>query len=654
MYCIIFVMFIIIIYEIKEERYRFKKQLKEIKQIKTLNEKINEKYEKIQELWRSSLLQQNLNKQIVIYSEKKIGLLEDKYSKIVNSYKILFFRKMANLILEDIITQYKDKLSKTENIFLNKEKPNEKQKKFSIIVVSKEVNNIKGFDKNLINLIFDFLNYIKDISSSIIHISEKNYLFQIEILSEYIGREITKDKENDKYYINSFELINILFDKAELPQNDYNKMNFEKSNELLKEFNDEEKLKKKVDGKDKEIKIESYNEEKKTLQDNIANNDKSGNIKEKQENEDNIINHYINKSGDEEKKREFKDKNEKEIQIFEEKEEKENHQNKENCDKNKRIQIDNKIMEGNINNINEKENKDNNEKKIEENKYVDKKGKIENGILKVDNQEENLENTSNKKEEDNIEKGDSIVNNKGNKKNEEKEENNKITKRKNKKKKKIINKNKKSEKSGIDEERKNGTLIESAKICENKKGNNINSKNPKNNNIKEMEKYIEIKFEEILERLKKDKKENDESLKNSTKNINSKYFYDFKELEKILFGDLNEKNGVENWKIEFTEDLKKYVNLITKLNSNGDQEMIVFDIQYIFKEWKKSFEKGYKQKKEFQNLVKLRNDIDLPKMKEAILILTGNHKYEIFVNDDPSNFQKMIDKTISKKEIMNY
>ena len=99
----IFVMFIIIciicvmcvlFYEIrilKKERYRDKKQMRQI--IEEWCEKIQhlglilesrntniERKEKlieiqandIQELWRSSLLQQNLNKQIVIYSDKKI------------------------------------------------------------------------------------------------------------------------------------------------------------------------------------------------------------------------------------------------------------------------------------------------------------------------------------------------------------------------------------------------------------------------------------------------------------------------------------------------------------------------------------------------------------------------------------------------------
>ena len=59
---------------------------------------------------------------------------------------------MSNLILEDFINKNKNSLSKTGNIFLNKEKPNEKQKKPSIIVVSKGIDNIKRIKRNLINL----------------------------------------------------------------------------------------------------------------------------------------------------------------------------------------------------------------------------------------------------------------------------------------------------------------------------------------------------------------------------------------------------------------------------------------------------------------------------------------------------------------------
>ena len=396
----IFVMLIIIcvmcvlFYEIrilKEERYKDKKQMRqiieeqyeEIQHLGLILESQNTNIERkeklieiqandIQELWRSSLLQQNLNKQIVIYSDKKIGILENKYTKIVNSYKILFFRKMSNLILEDIIKQYNDNLCKTDDIFLNEEKPNEKQKKFSIIIVRKDVDNIKGIEKNLINLIIDFLMYIKDVCSSIIHISKKNYLFQIEILSEYIGREIIKDEKDDKYYIKALDLINILFDKDEISQNDYNKINLEKNSELLKGFNDEKKLSKKINTKDfivingdkhredKEIKVENCNEEKKISQDKDANN----NMPKNEFGNNNNINVSLEKNGD--KKNLVNEINKKGLTI----QKNENNKNKENEDtkekyfsKNEKERIINEIIKDLINiimNIDKVENKQKN------------------------------------------------------------------------------------------------------------------------------------------------------------------------------------------------------------------------------------------------------------------------------------------------------
>ena len=242
---------------------KIKKQFEEIQlrdqEIKIKINKIEKQSNNIQELWRYSSLQQNLNNQIILYSERKIWLLENKYDRIVNSYKNLYFRKMSNLILEAFINKNKDSLSKTENIFLNKEKPNEKQIKFSIIVVSKGIDNIKGIERNLINLIIDFLMYIKDVSSSIIHISKKNYHFQIEILSQYLGKQITKNEEDDKYYINSLDLINILFDNSEKSNEQKNNniiLNKEKNAQILEEVKEKKKF---------EIKKKVFNDDKKKL-----------------------------------------------------------------------------------------------------------------------------------------------------------------------------------------------------------------------------------------------------------------------------------------------------------------------------------------------------------------------------------------------------
>ena len=51
--------------------------------------------------------------------------------------------------------------------------------------------------------------YMKDFTSSIIHLSELSDMLQIEILSQYIGHKV--ENINNKYYINSKELINLMF-----------------------------------------------------------------------------------------------------------------------------------------------------------------------------------------------------------------------------------------------------------------------------------------------------------------------------------------------------------------------------------------------------------------------------------------------------------
>ena len=138
-----------------------------------------------------------------------MAFLEEQYHKIMNSYKILYFSKMSNLILDRLFNIHGTKFSKTEAIFLNDEKPEFKEKKFPIICVGKSFDKILNVDKYLINLIIDFLMYMKDFTSAIIHLSEFSYSFQIEILSQYIGHKV--EKSNNKYYINTEELINLLF-----------------------------------------------------------------------------------------------------------------------------------------------------------------------------------------------------------------------------------------------------------------------------------------------------------------------------------------------------------------------------------------------------------------------------------------------------------
>ena len=168
-------------------------------------------------------------------------ILENQYQRIINSYKLLYFRKMSNLILEYLFEKYNQYFAKTDNIFLDETKPEEKRKKFAIIGASNKCNEISSINKNLVNLIIDYLMYMKDITS----ISKANYDIQIEILSEYIGKEI--ENIDGKYYISSSDLINILFDdKSNINEKKHvkkvnindKKQDLSKKEDILQKFND--------------------------------------------------------------------------------------------------------------------------------------------------------------------------------------------------------------------------------------------------------------------------------------------------------------------------------------------------------------------------------------------------------------------------------
>ena len=251
---------------------------------------INKQKENMKNLWISSLLQNNLNCQIITYSERKIKILENQYTKILNSYKILYYRKLSNIILNFLFTEYKKYFSKTGKIFCNDDKPKDKQIYFSIIGVKNKYKKINLVDKYLINLIIDFFNHIKDITSSVIHLSEKNYKTQIEILSIFIGKDIKDiDKIDDKYYINSQDLINILFDDTKQIKEE-----FIQKNGGVNEINNKDKglnvNGKEMDGKEElQIKTNEDNKEK-CKKDDISKNEEKNIISINNENSNNSSN----------------------------------------------------------------------------------------------------------------------------------------------------------------------------------------------------------------------------------------------------------------------------------------------------------------------------------------------------------------------------
>jgi hypothetical protein len=166
-----------------------------------------------------------------IIRDIKIQKTYEKYERLLNSYKILYFRKIANIILDALIKNHKEFLYKTRDIFCDSNKPLIKRNMFGLIISKEKINEV---NMNSINLLIDFLMYVKDIAPSIIHLVEK-FPVQIEILFNIFGKEKIK-KEGENYIINSLELINTLFSEqkqsseADEINNIENKVNNENSN----------------------------------------------------------------------------------------------------------------------------------------------------------------------------------------------------------------------------------------------------------------------------------------------------------------------------------------------------------------------------------------------------------------------------------------
>jgi hypothetical protein len=206
--------------------------------LKVNNELKNTKA-KIKQLQIKFGLSSEINKQIEIYNNKKYTYLNSKMNAVLNSFKVLYFRKLTNLILERIISKYRNNLAKTKKIFGYKPK-------FSILVAK---NDIKQISKYKLNLLFDFLRHIKKISSQMIHFKKvKNIITQKEIFYEILD-EYNKDnnarEENGKIKID--DITNILFN-SKPEDNKIPEIKESKLHKLFDEFIKKEKRSVEEDG----------------------------------------------------------------------------------------------------------------------------------------------------------------------------------------------------------------------------------------------------------------------------------------------------------------------------------------------------------------------------------------------------------------------
>ena len=141
----------------------------------------------------------------------RITNLEKDNKLIMNSYKLLFYRKASNSLLEKIFEKKAD-FKKTPYLFKDESKPPEKSTIFPIIIAVEPKDNKKK--RNEKNLAIDYLMFLRDNASSIIHISDKTSLYQIEFLFNYLNKKDVNIESIDcqKLTINTSEMLTLLFD----------------------------------------------------------------------------------------------------------------------------------------------------------------------------------------------------------------------------------------------------------------------------------------------------------------------------------------------------------------------------------------------------------------------------------------------------------
>ena len=218
-------------------------------------------------------------------TNKKIGLLieiqnkSDQYHNInykntnykinalINSYRILYVRKFSNFILDALIKKYKKYLSKTKKEFISDRYP------FRLIVADK---NINGISKYQINLIFDFLMEVKQNTSNIIHLGNKEIIIQKEIFMELImkNEKVSKNEKNN-LTIGIEDMVSVIFgNKVESDGKQKTKLSrphkkiIEAIKKYIEEEEEEEEEEKKNDQKssdenESEEELENVDEKKK-------------------------------------------------------------------------------------------------------------------------------------------------------------------------------------------------------------------------------------------------------------------------------------------------------------------------------------------------------------------------------------------------------
>ena len=165
--------------------------------------KIIERMEKeIENLKISLKLIDAINNQSNIYYKRKIKYIIKNQILLLNTYKMLFMRKLANLLLVKIYNKYSNILGKG---YIDKR---------TIIAISTNKKKLGGVDVDQINLVIDFLRFVWDKCSNIIHINDESFPLQKEIFFECLkpSKNISDKNIKNKKFLEVNEIIGLIFD----------------------------------------------------------------------------------------------------------------------------------------------------------------------------------------------------------------------------------------------------------------------------------------------------------------------------------------------------------------------------------------------------------------------------------------------------------
>ena len=177
------------------------------KKINKINKLYEEQQLEIKKLKLSINIMASINNQKDIYYQNNFNYLNQNLRAVLNSYKILFIRKLANIILKEIYEKYSKNLGKG--------KVPVGSNNHNIIAFYGKTKILNRFERDQLNLLIDFLRFVWDKCSTIIHVDDKDFPLQKEIFFEYLKPLKYTSNKNVKDKIEINELVEILFESKD-------------------------------------------------------------------------------------------------------------------------------------------------------------------------------------------------------------------------------------------------------------------------------------------------------------------------------------------------------------------------------------------------------------------------------------------------------